>query len=199
MCTDCPNELSGEVHIGLPQQPYCEQCEGERCIEKIDAACVTYHLGRCEVPTTLPNLGIPSCTSLQTILETLDRLLGTSYNIPLEVVDSPTIDFVNYGAAGHTLTGNVKISADAENVLFARANGLYAQDSGKLRVTAGDGLDYLANQIEPGDDPLGIVTLTIEVVGGKIRLTPTLDIAMLCAALQTEGCLCQSPDDLNIP
>lgn len=49
---------------------------------------------------------------------------------PLTTVDSTTIDFTTSGTSGHTLTGAVKISSDAGNIIEARAGGLFAQATG---------------------------------------------------------------------
>ena len=54
----------------------------------------------------------------------------------LVATDSSTIDFTTSGAAGHNLTGSVRISTDSGNGLEARANGLFAvQTSGVSGTT----------------------------------------------------------------
>ena len=45
---------------------------------------------------------------------------------PLTATDGVTIDFTTSGTANHTITGEVKLSANAGNILTAVADGLYA-------------------------------------------------------------------------
>lgn len=44
---------------------------------------------------------------------------------PFTAIDTTTIDFTTSGAFGHTLTGVVRVSIDAGNILEVRPNGLY--------------------------------------------------------------------------
>lgn len=196
-CQDCDQAPENPIFINTAQDAYCEQCgdDANSCLEKIDASCVVYHFGKCNAATTLPNLGIASCTNLQTILETLDTLLGSTYNVPLIASDSPTINMTQWGPANHTFKGDVKISADTDNALTVRGDGLFASDSGKVRIDASDSLAYLEDQVDEGTDPLGIVSITITKSGGKLIITPTINITAICTALQAAGCGCGAPSE----
>lgn len=63
-------------------------------------------------------------TALSTLTTTVDAIVGLS-NVPLTVVDSSSLDFTASGTLNHTLTGVVKISASANNLVSILSDGLF--------------------------------------------------------------------------
>jgi hypothetical protein len=81
---------------------------------------------------TIPNGAIPAAaiSGLPTFTET-----------PLTVQDTTSIDFTSSGVNGHQLTGFVKISTDANNLLTQTPTGLFvtgATSGGSVSTLAGD-------------------------------------------------------------
>lgn len=108
------------------------------------------------------------------------------------------------GAYGHTPKFDIVIDPTSNAGLTVGNDGLkltlpapYVPDY-KVKVDVGDTPDYLENQIEVGTDPLGVVTLTITKVGGKLRITPTINVSAFCTQVSDEcGCGSSVIDDIS--
>lgn len=179
-CKDCNSfDNGGKVYINQPQEPFCEQCgDGNVCVEKLDAKCVVYHLDTTD-PSNLGQWGVGNNTSVEEILEKINDLVGSSFNVPLTVVDTSTVNLTASGYANHTLQADVKISADADNIIVAKSDGLYAAAVAdwKVKVDATDVPDYLENQVVGSTD--GVVSVTIIKVGGQLVFQPSIDLTQL--------------------
>lgn len=184
-CINCgPLEGGSIITIIEPQSPFCQDCGDDyRCLDKLDSLCVIYHQRDVTLPTKLENLGLPSGSTLEVILEAIDDLIGTQFNIPLTVVDSSSVNLTSSGAAGHTLKADVLVSATAGNTLQVNSDGLYASGAsdGKVKVNAGDSLDYLVNQVIGGTD--GIVAVSTGVSSGLLQVSPSINMTALIGAL----------------
>lgn len=84
--------------------------------------CLREHFGETPI-NTLSAFGSAVDTRLCELQEAIDNIVA---EVPLVANDSATINFSVSGTLDHTLTGVVKISADADNTLSAHADGLYA-------------------------------------------------------------------------
>lgn len=80
---------------------------------------------------------------------------------PLVATDSQTIDFTTSGTNGHNLTGVVRVSTTAGNIITQDAGGLFAT------VTTGDLL---------ADNTASVLTGTARLVGGNATVTVPLRI-----------------------
>lgn len=185
MCDTC-NDIPGgsTIEISEPTQPFCQDCgDGNQCVEKVDSNCVVYHLDHPEKPSKLDNLGLPNGASAEQIFEAIDDKIGNSFNVPLTVQDSDTIDLTASGSVNHNLKADVKISATAGNIIEAKTDGIYAtaQDDGKVKVNATDVKDYLENQIIGGTD--SIVSNSVIVESGQLKIQPSIDMVQLMAQL----------------
>lgn len=169
------------------QQPYCDQCQEPDCNYEVDSGCVVYHPLPTTEPSNLENLGMPNGSTAEEIFEAIDDFLGNSANIPITPIDSPTVDITANGVAQHTIKADVKISPDAVNQLEARANGLYAKPYNEnywVKVDATDTPDYLEEQLVGGSD--GIVSVTVDNIGGLLNIVPTLNIQALLDKIRDE-------------
>lgn len=186
LCQTCGND-----HLRCnceSQEPFCEQCsENQPCNYEVDSKCVTYHPLPTTQPSQLDNLGLPNGSTAEEIFEAIDDFLGNNANIPITPVDSPTIDLTANGVADHTLRADVKISPDPINQLEARANGLYAKPYNEnywVKVDANDTPDYLEEQMVGGSD--GVVSISVNNVGGLLQINPTLNIQALLDKIRDE-------------
>lgn len=174
-------------NCGCEQEP-CIPCNDDtKCIQKIDAECVVYHIDD-DKPSKLTCLGIPNKTTLEAIIEAIDTKIcnATTLQTPLTVIDTDSVDLTSTGIAGHTLQADVKISADLGNSIEVRPTGLYSPGGdGKLKVDATDTLDYLGDQVIGGTD--GVVTISVSVVGGKLVIIPTLNIPALLDLIESNN------------
>lgn len=119
-------------------QPYCDQCAEETsCVDKMDAECIIYHLHD-NKPSKLVNLDLPNKTSISTIVEKIDSLIGTYFNIPFAPENTTSIIWTPDGPAGHQPSAKVVISPDADNIIIQRENGMFAS-SGAF-ITEGSSL-----------------------------------------------------------
>lgn len=179
-------------------QPYCDQCSGDNTCENVlDLQCAFYHLqtvgGPTPPPSKLINLGLLNGASAQQIVEAIDALIGTNFNIPFKPVDTDSISWATGGPAGHTPKANVNLSEESDNQIVLLSDGLYVPsgsggDDHKVKVDVGDNPDYLEDQIEGGDD--GIVFNTVINDGGILKILPTIDIsALLSLIINTPGYL----------
>lgn len=169
------------------QQPFCDQCEEPGCNFEVDSKCVTYHPLPTSQPSKLENLGMPNGASAEEIFEAIDDFLGNSANIPITPVDTPSIDITTSGTAQHTIKADAKISPDPVNQLEIRSNGLYAKPYNEnywVKVDPTDTPDYLEEQIVGGSD--GIVSNTVQNIGGLLQVVPTLNIQALLDKIRDE-------------
>lgn len=139
--SDCNNIPGGSVIvISEPQLPYCEQCGSNDCVEIIDSQCVIYHSLN-NKPTQLENLGMINGATAEEIFEAIDDLIGNGANISLTVVDTSTIDFTTSGPAGHNLTGFVKLSETAFNLIQRNSDGLWVGETA-FSATDSSSIDF---------------------------------------------------------
>lgn len=156
-------------------QPFCDQCaEDTNCTTKMDAQCVIYHFNR-TTPSQLTCLGLANGVSVEEILEAIDDLICSNFNIPFEPVDTASIEWTPGGPAGHKPQADVILSPDAGQIIIQRANGLFAENDHKVKVDAADTPDYLENQIEGVLSPTG-VSIEIENVGGVLQVKASIDL-----------------------
>jgi hypothetical protein len=186
-CQDCePINGGGVITITEAQQPFCDQCgDDASCDEKMDSACVVYHLDFPEKANLIYHLGLGNGATAEQIFEALSGLIGNQLNIPLTVVDSSSIDLTSSGAANHTLKADVILSPDTGNILSIKSNGLFASASsdGRVKVNADDSLDYLINQVVGGTD--GVVSISTVLTAGMVQFLPNIDIAALIEVIST--------------
>src|ERR1035437_4079246 len=188
MCVICgvPEYIS--CNCSSYEEDICVPCLDEtKCIQKIDAECVIYHLDN-TTPTNLTCLGIPNQTNLQSILEAIDTKIcnASTLETPLTVIDTSSVDLTALGTANHTLSADVKLSSDAGNSITITDTGLYSPTcDGKVKVDSTGTLDYLINQVSGGTD--GIVTITVTEVGGQLIITPTINIPALLDLIQSDN------------
>lgn len=146
------NTPSGLVNLNLPNGSTVELI-----LNTIDT-----QLGNINVTNwTLPFLrSIYTITNLQQFGQDVDTQLGlfnTAINnlnnqalVPNTTNDSSTIHFSVSGTLGRVLTGNVKISSTANNLLIANADGLYSTPqtlsidytAKTLSITEGNTVDF---------------------------------------------------------
>ena len=186
-CTNCdPIEGGGSIVINEPQQPFCDQCgDDASCDEKLDSACVIYHLDFPNKVPRLDNLGLGNGASVEEALEAINDLVGNHFNVPLTVVDSESINLISSGILDHTLKADIKISNETGNILLVKADGVFVPDlaDGKVKVDATDTKDYLSNQMVGGTD--GVVSISTVVTDGLLQVLPYLDIDSLVVSLST--------------
>lgn len=184
-CTNCePIEGGGNIIINEPQQPFCDQCgDDASCDEKLDSACVIYHLDFPNKVPRLDNLGLGNGASAEEIFEAINDLVGNHFNIPLTAIDTDSINLTTSGILDHTLKADVKVSGELGNILQIKADGVFVPDlaDGKVKVDASDTKDYLINQIVGGTD--GIVSTSSILTDGLVQILPHIDIDALVVAL----------------
>ena len=166
----------------VSQQPYCDQCDNNsKCIEKVDAQCVIYHFNSQE-PSGLVNLGIPNNTDLETILETLDSLVGSGFNVAFSPSDTNSLQWSTGGTANHSPSANVRISTDADNDLELRGNGLFGKRFNPnyfVKPDAASAPGYLINKLVGDSDANGIVSLSFAMDAGVLKGTPGINLSTL--------------------
>lgn len=192
-CQDCePINGGGSITITQASEPFCEQCGDDvSCDEKLDSACVVYHLDQPTKTNLIYHLGLGNGATAEEIFEALSSLIGNQLNIPLTGVDSNSIDISTSGSANHTITADVILSPDAGNTLLIKNNGLFAGgiSDGRVKVNAEDSLDYLINQVVGGTD--GVVSITTVLTNGMVQILPYLDIAALLNTIKNNTTLKQ--------
>jgi hypothetical protein len=170
-------------------QPFCDQCADDaQCREKIDSQCVFYHFNT-TTPSKLTNLGIPNNTSLEVILETIDALIGNSFNVPFTPVNSDSINWIAGGTVGHSPKAEVIISPDLNNQAEVRSNGFFVKPYNEnyyVKVNATDAPAYLKDQVVGGSDPDGIISIDINDNGGLLEFIPSINIQCLLDKIRTE-------------
>lgn len=184
----------------VSQVPYCEQCSADNsCAEEFPAECVIYHSYDDSPPSALTCLGISNGASVEHIVEVIGQAVCNIHidETPLTVVDTTTIDFTASGTKGHTLTGSVKRSSTAGNIIQINSDGLYAAYSGKLRINATDPLDYLEDQIV-GGSVQAFIQNTIQNDAGILEVIPTIDINLLKTALDVKTLLVQDTNSIDL-
>ncbi len=143
MCTNC-NKNNCDCIIS--QNPInCNPCTKTKyCLEKMDTDCVFYHLDDQSELSKLICTGIPSNTSLTTILEEFDkRLCGFIGTFGIIEEDTDTIDLtVSTVNNIYTIKADVKISSDTCNALVNGSDGAlfvqhknYVSDSNTISIT----------------------------------------------------------------
>lgn len=111
MSNNCNNLPGGSVVvISEPQQPYCEQCGSDICVEKIDSSCVIYHINN-DSPTQLVNMNMPNGSTVEEILEAIDNFLAGAASISGTSGTSGVS-----GAAGTSGTSGVSGSSGSSGV-----------------------------------------------------------------------------------
>lgn len=106
--------------------------------------------------------------------------------------DTSTIDFTTSGTSGHILTGSVKISPDAGNVISAHANGIYASASSDMLVklnSADPTAGYLEDKITGKVNSLITVTTTSNNASHKTEVEGVLDVSALLTAISSNNTL----------
>ena len=193
MCNICgkPDYLRCECESA---QPFCDQCEDNiYCKQKMDMQCVIYHFKR-DTPSKLTNLGFNNGANLEEILEALDDLIGSQFNVPFEPEESTTIFWTAGGSAGHAPKAEVKLSADPLQQLEIRDDGLYAKpynEHYKVKTDQADVPDFLENQIIGASSSAsgggeGIVSITVRNEGGLLKIIPSINLICLIDALRSE-------------
>lgn len=133
MCQTCGVPIS--VQCDCPS-PYGT---GPKCTAKIDASCVIYHIDCAnDAPSQLTCLGLPNCSSVESILEAIDRLVCNNLNIPITVTETFTSKMTASGQAGHTLKTDVKVSDDSGNSMEIRPDGLFTPANSETTFVAND-------------------------------------------------------------
>lgn len=96
------------------------------------------------------------------VTDTVDlSSLANSAETPFVATDSATIDFTTSGVNGHNLTGSVKVSTQAGNIIQSLGDGIFAQSSAFSGITAnapftgngtvGNPLDINFSALQPSD------------------------------------------------
>lgn len=187
MCHICGQPACFNPDNCISAQPFCDQCaEDSRCFQKVDSQCVIYHFNT-DTPTKLINLGFPNGANLEAILEKIDSLIGTQFNIPFTPEDTITIHWNPGGTAGHSPSADVKLSDQSGNTLVALDDGLFAPGFNldyKVKVDASDIPDYLQNQIVGGTD--GIISNTVVNNNGILEIIPQISILCLLNAIRKD-------------
>lgn len=185
MCYICGNPTCTNPDYCESAQPFCDQCANDSvCVDKMDSACVIYHFDD-STPSKLTNLGFPNKTSVETILEKIDQLIGAQFNIQFTPQDSITIKWTPGGTAGHSPKADLIISPQSGNTVQALDDGLFApayNKDYKVKVDSTDAPDYLKNQIVGGTD--GIVSISTTVQSGLLQLLPSINLLCLINALR---------------
>lgn len=166
------------------EDPLCDDCGDDRCVSKIDTLCSIYHLNT-DIPSKLTNLGFGNGANLEEILERIDVLVGTSFNIPLTVISSPSLILQNSGIAGHTLTGYVPLSQEPGNSLQIYDDGFYVpscSETYQVKVDASGAPGYLYDKINTNTID-GIISLDKVIEDDQVVLTPVLNFCLLTQAL----------------
>lgn len=187
MCYLCGQPICSNPDNCISVQPQCDNCaDDSRCIQKLDSKCAIYHLNT-DIPTKLINLQFDNGANVEQILEKIDSLIGSHFNIPFTPVDTITIHWTPGGQSGHKPKADVPISEISGNTVVALPDGLFAPDYNvdyKVKVDATDIPDYLKNQIVGGTD--GVVSNSVKDVAGLLEILPSLDILCLLKRIKAE-------------
>lgn len=187
MCYICGQPTCINPDYCVSQQPNCDDCPNDsRCIQKIDARCSIYHLNT-DIPTKLTNLHFDNGANVEEILEAIDKLIGSKFNIPFLPVDTITVKWQAGGPSGHSPKANVPISSQSGNTVVALEDGLFAPDYNKdykVKVDAEDIPDFLENQMVGGTD--GVLSNSVLNRAGLLEIMPTLDILCLLKRIKNE-------------
>jgi hypothetical protein len=106
------------------------------------------------------------------------------------------IEYISGGIQGHSPIYRLKLDSTTDPSLTLGDSGLKFTPDYKTKV-AGGTPNYLDSLIEIGTDPKGLISIAVEIVNGKLKLTPTIDVEALCTALRASGCMCDSPSNLD--
>lgn len=172
-CHDCP-----------PKQPFCTTC-GSQCDEKFDAACTIYHLNAPNAINHLTCLGLPNGISVEAFMEAVDTAIceGITVTPVIHILDTTSIDLSGDGTTGTPLSGVVKISPDANNIISIHSNGLYATADlptlcADVEATFTDDVDQYNGQdvttydfLVSGDDCVKVSPPTGFAVAGDSRVS----------------------------
>lgn len=179
----------------VSQQPYCEQCGDDHCLQEMDASCVVYHPLPSSNPSLLTCLGISNGTSVENILEEIDERLCqiSQTNTPIVAEDTSTINTTTTFVGGsYVVKGDVKLSADVDNIISANSDGIFAENPYKVKIDENDTPDYLENQLVGGTDGIVAVSIVNNNVG-ILQVSPQINLANLvlglCSNLSFENCI----------
>lgn len=178
-------------------QPFCDTCaEDSVCGEKMDSACVIYHFGNPTLPSKLIYLQLPNGSSAQTIFEKIDSLIGSSFNLPIIPIQTPSIHLIASGLADHTLQVDLNISNQPGNKIQLFSDGVYVAASGetfKVKVDSDAPPRYLYDAVVGGTD--GCVNIDVNDVNGILQLQPSIEVdcllARICANPATQADLAE--------
>jgi len=178
-------------------QPFCDACNEEgRCIDKMDAQCVIYHLAdpnNPPPPSKLTCLGITNGTSVETILEIIDSYVCNAFNIPFAGVDTRSIHWTPGGPAGHNPKADVILSDDDGQIIVERVDGLFAENDHKVKVDTECDPDYLVNLIVGSTNVSAGITVDVIKDDCQLIIVPSLDIEVLidslCGQTSFEDCI----------
>lgn len=187
MCYLCGQPICINPDNCISEQPFCDDCANDsRCVQKIDSKCGIYHFNT-NIPTKLVNLQFDNGSNIEEILEKIDTLIGSKFNIPFTPEDTLTIKWIAGGQSGHSPKANVPISPTSGNTVVSLPDGLFAPDYNKdykVKVDATDAPDFLENQIVGGTD--GVFSNSVNNEGGLLQVMPSLDILCLLKRIKAE-------------
>jgi hypothetical protein len=185
MCYICGQPTCTSPDFCESQEPFCDTCSNDTtCVQKMDSECVIYHMNTDE-PSQLINLRMPNGSTVEAILEKIDSLIGSQFNIPFEPEDTITIKWTPQGAAGHAPKADVIVSPATGNTLVATSQGLFVPGSDyKVKVDQDDVPQYLEHQILGGTD--GIVSNSVQKIGGILHIIPSINLLCLINKIRTD-------------
>lgn len=214
MCSNCGQS---DVQCTCPSNT-CVPCSQEKmCPIKLDASCVIYHiLGDDDEATKLTCLGLPNYTTVEEILEKIDDLICGNLNIPITTEETFTTIITASGAANHHLKTDVKVSADDDNIVEIRPDGLYvptpaipeipdsptlvATDSATIDFTTSGTLGHnLTGNVKVSPDAGNNVSAHGNgIYAPKITVSDTATIDLTLASSNITAAVKISPDEENI-
>lgn len=185
MCYICGQPTCTNPDYCVSQEPFCDQCANDsNCAQKMDSECVIYHFNTDE-PTKLINLGMPNGSTVEAILEKIDSLIGSQFNIPFTPVDTITVKWTPGGTSGHSPKADVVLSPLTGNTTVILPSGIFTPGPDyKVKVDADDIPAYLKDQLIGDTD--GIVSISTQVVDGQVKIRPSINVLCLINKIRSE-------------
>ena len=165
-------------------KPYCDPCRDEECInERVE--CVVYRLDDDSV-NHLSCLNVSNNSTVETFLNKLEervcRIL--SLQLPLETIDTESINLTASGIVDHTLQADVILAPNVDNSISILSDGLFSSgEDGKIKVDALDTKDYLVEQIAGASD--GVVNVSVYDQNHLLITQPSINISALLSEIRT--------------
>ena len=149
----------------------------------LDIACAVYNFSN-STSSKLSTLGLPNGSNAETIVEAIDKKLGTFYPGPIEGSDTSTIRSSLTGLGNKDISFFLKISNATGNTAVILTDGLNVplpKNLFKVQVDDSHIPYYLDNALLGGSD--GIISLTFNSEKGIIRGRPSMNLFSMVTSI----------------